>query len=445
MVTPTSSRRTAQLRFLAVIVAVLVVGAALYLGFQHRAGAGTTPTTPGNTAEQSPVTTTPPATSAPSPTQTTPEPLPTVEPVVEPSSFTIAVAGDVLPHIPVHQSAKVQGGYDFSPLLQGISDSITASALALCHLEVPVAAPGQTPSGYPMFAQSPQIVADLADQGWDGCSTASNHSVDQGFSGLARTIDVLEEQGLGFAGTARTEQEDGPQFYVVTHGEYDTVVAHLSYTQWLNGLPVPAGKPFSVNLTDAQQIIQDASQARELADIVVVSVHDGIEYQTQPSQSQLDLAQALADSGQVDLYVGHHAHVPQPIKKLDGGPADLGMWTAYGLGNMISNQSAATCCGAQTSNGLMMFAQVTRDADAPARVTGVTWRALTVDRTAGHRLEDLSAMAKAGAAHGNLSAQQIADRFALVAAAVGDQAPERVETVPDDYQGVRVVPRGSQP
>lgn len=358
-----------------------------------------------------------------------------------PSSFTIAAAGDILPHIPVTLSAKISGGYDFSPLLAGLDPIIEGAALSLCHMEVPLLEEGQKPTGYPLFGSPPQVADALAQQGWDGCSTASNHSVDKGFAGIKSTIDRLESLGMGFSGTARTQAETGPQLYSVKHGEYETVIAHLAYTQWLNGLSLPADAPFAANLTDPESIIADATAAHLVADLVVVSIHDGTEYRTAPNESQVALAQALASSGAVDLYIGHHAHVPQPIELLEGGPRGEGMWTAYGLGNMLSNQSKESCCVPQTSNGLMMLAEVERDGATPARVTGVTWRALTVDRGAKHQLYDLSALAQTNEGAGSLSAAQVQARFKLVQEAVGAQSPEASEVPFDQIDSVAVLPR----
>ena len=239
-----------------------------------------------------------------------------------------------------------------------------------------------------------------------------------------RTLDRFEAQGLGATGTAREAAEDGPQFYTIEHGDYVTRVAHLSYTYGLNGLPMPEGRPFAVNLIDTAQMVADATAARKEADLVVVSVHAGQEYQLAPTTEQVAVSTALAESGQVDLYVGHHAHIPQAITKLDGGPDDTGMWTVYGLGNMLSNQSSE-CCVAATSNGLMMLAEVTSEVDSTTHVTGLSWRALTVDRKAGHKLYDLSALAAQGEAHGKLSAAEIKARYDRVVAAVGTEAPRR--------------------
>ena len=102
--------------------------------------------------------------------------------------------------------------------------------------------------------------------------------------------------------------------------------------------------------------------------------------------------QQLADSGVFDLVIGHHAHVPQPVAHLSGGPRGEGMWVAYGLGNYVSNQDGE-CCSPNTASGLLLTAHVEATGAfpaegrpaGPARVTGVEWTPITVDRWAATR------------------------------------------------------------
>ncbi len=137
----------------------------------------------------------------------------------------------------------------------------------------------------------------------------------------------------------------------------------------------------------------------------------------------------LARSGDVDLVIGHHAHVPQRIDRVGEGPDGDGMWVAYGLGNLLSNQSA-DCCDARTSNGVMLSATVVQRApDEPARVTDVTWTGTTVDTGGDHRVLALPD-ALADPAATTLSAAELEareDREDRVRDAVGDAAPERQE------------------
>ncbi|AEG44007.1 poly-gamma-glutamate synthesis protein (capsule biosynthesis protein) [Isoptericola variabilis J7] len=360
-----------------------------------------------------------------------------------PATFTVLAAGDVLPHTPVLQSAGTAGGgTDFSPLLAGLEAWVTGADLALCHLEVPVAPPGTRPSGYPTFGAPDTLVRDLAEQGWEGCSTASNHSLDRGLAGVVATLDALDAAGLGHVGTARSAEEQArPQLYELARGTRPVTVAHLSATYGTNGLPVPADAPWAVDLIDAAELVRDATAARDAgADLVLVSLHAGVEYTEDLTDQQADVTAELAASGVVDLVIGHHAHVPQRVERLDGGPDGAGMWVAFGLGNMLSNQSAE-CCDARTSNGVLLTATVERPRPAaPARVVDVTWTATTVDRAAGHRLRALPD-ALADPTAGTLDRDELMRREQRVRDAVGTQATERTEPPRPTGEPPAVVPR----
>jgi poly-gamma-glutamate capsule biosynthesis protein CapA/YwtB (metallophosphatase superfamily) len=307
-------------------------------------------------------------------------------------------------------------------------------------MEVPVAPKGRPASGYPLFGTTPQLVKDLAEQGWDGCSTASNHSVDRGYAGVERTLDVFDEEGLGHVGTARSAEEaQAPALYRVTVDGQPTLVAQLSATYGTNGMPVDADKPWSVSLIDTDAIVEQAKAARaDGADIVLVSVHDGTEYRTAPTEHQEKVAAALARSGEVDVIIGHHAHVPQPMTKLDGGPGARGTWVAYGLGNLLSNQSAE-CCAPESSNGLALVAEVTRVAGGPAEVTDMRWVATTVDRVGKHSLHALADIE--GKATGKLSAKEIDRRYDRVRDAVGTDLEELTTPPAKQDSTVKVIAR----
>jgi len=341
-----------------------------------------------------------------------------------PAVFTILGGGDLLLHRSVNNAAATADGYNYSPLLTGLDAWVQGADLALCHLEVPLAPEGVAPSGYPLFGAPAQIIPALAEQGWNGCSTASNHSIDRGLSGLTATLDALDAAGLGHVGTARTQVEaEAPQLYELEREGRTITVAHLSITYGLNGLVLPADTQWAVNLIDVTATIARATAAREAgADLVVVSLHDGIEYRAEPSSPQIATAQALADAGVVDLIFGHHAHVPQRIELLPGGPGDKGMWVAYGMGNLISSQGAH-CCAPETSNGLLITATVVAEPGGPARVTGLEWTGITVDRTAGYLVRVIGE-AIANPAGGTLSPAELANRDARVRAVLGE-AKER--------------------
>ena len=429
-------RRSAVVpRALAALALVAAVGAGAAV-----AGTGLVPWPSGSKqadAQASPgpaehaTTSSPPATPTP-----TPSPTPTPEPD---SELTIVATGDLLTHMAVNTSARDGDGYDFGPLLAPLDDWVAGADLALCHLEVPLVPEGRGPSGFPIFGAPRELAQNLADQGWDGCSTASNHSVDLGFRGVESTLDLLDEAGLGHVGTARSEAEGAaPQVYELERHGRTTRIAHLAATYGTNGMPVDADKPWSVQLIDTEQIVEQATAAREDgADLVLVSIHCCVEYVTEPTDQQVQIGQELADSGVVDLVIGHHAHVPQPVARLEGGPHGDGMWIAYGLGNFLSNQDGA-CCSSRTDSGLWLTAHVRHPDDGPARVSEVEWTAVTVDRRGGHRTH---ALAEIAGGAGSLSAEEVAARHGRVLEAAGDEAPERTEPTEATGPPPVVVPR----
>lgn len=416
-------------------IALVCTAGAVAVASAAPSGTSAAPTVAGtHTAVPAPTPSGPAATIAPTAAPIaaaapTPEPAPPPPPEAD-VELSIVAAGDVLPHLPVLRSARTPDGIDFRRLLAPLDPWVQGADLALCHLEVPVAPPGSAPSGYPVFGAPAELVRDLAGQGWDGCSTASNHAVDRGWPGIGATLDALDAAGLGHAGTARTALEaDQPQLYRLTRAGRTVTVAHLAATYGTNGMPVDPDKPWSVQLLDTEDVVRRAAAARDGgADLVLVSLHWGTEYRTAPTDAQRAVAARLAESGTVDLVIGHHAHVPQPVEQLPGGPDGAGMWVAYGLGNYVSNQDES-CCAADTASGLLLGVQVVaRGADpasgvpaGPPRVTGVTWTPVTVDRRGGHQVHALAQIPQGTA---TLGAAQVADRLARVVTAAGAQAPQ---------------------
>jgi poly-gamma-glutamate synthesis protein (capsule biosynthesis protein) len=141
-------------------------------------------------------------------------------------------------------------------------------------------------------------------------------------------------------------------------------VAFLAYTQTTNGLALP--HPWSVNLAGAERILRDARRARRAgAQVVIVNLHWGTEYRHAPDAFQTGLARRLARSGLITAVVGQHAHVVQPIRRVDG------LWVVFGEGNLLSNQTAA-CCPAATQDGMLVRLHL-RAGPGRARVERITY------------------------------------------------------------------------
>ncbi|MEU8119199.1 CapA family protein [Spirillospora sp. NPDC049024] len=274
------------------------------------------------------------------------------------AQFTVAATGDFLLHrILIDQAAsdargRKRGGYDFMPMLARLNPVISRADLGICHVETPLARRSGPFLGYPAFNSPPQIVDAIRGLGYDSCSTASNHSIDQGEPGVRRTLDALDKAGLRHAGTARSAAEAKQTNLLDVKG---VKVAHLSYTYGTNGIPKPSGKPWLVNDgLDPARILADAARAkRSGADIVMISLHWGEEYQHEATPEQRRLAATLLRSRDVDLILGDHAHVVQPFERING------KWVVYGMGNQVANPVANIQA---THEGLVALVTFTWDA-----------------------------------------------------------------------------------
>ena len=331
---PRRGRRVRRaVAWVAPVALVALVGGGAAYGMSQRAGE------PGVAAVAPSSTTTVGTTRGTTSSSTTTAPPP-------PREGTMAFAGDILIHSEVWHAADTGAGYDFVPMLAPVATQLSAADVAVCHLEVTLARPEDSLSSYPRFRAPLSLAANLASAGFDGCSVASNHSLDFGEQGVAATLGALDEAGLQHVGTARSPEEDArPAAY-----EVDGIrVAQLSYSYGFNGFLEPADKPWLVDQIDPASILADATAARAAgAEVVVVSMHWGNEYTHDVVASQQTVADALAAvPGAVDLIVGHHAHVVQPISRVGD------MWVVWGMGNMLSN-NAPRCCLTDATDGVIV-------------------------------------------------------------------------------------------
>ncbi|MEE8601290.1 CapA family protein [Euzebya tangerina] len=247
-------------------------------------------------------------------------------------AFTLAATGDLLIHSPVRNRAAVADGFDFGPQLAAARADVSAADLGLCHLEVPLDPDGPY-SSYPIFNAPAELARAIAETGWDVCSTASNHSADKGMEGVVATLDALDAAGVEHRGMARSFFE-ALQIRLTEVNDVD--VGLLSATYGLNGLPVPGGNAWSVQLIEPERLLDQARRLRlGGADVVVLSLHWGAEYQHTPTEEQRAIATQLLTDGAIDAIIGHHAHVIQPVEWIEGRPV------VYGLGNFLSAQQQA--------------------------------------------------------------------------------------------------------
>jgi poly-gamma-glutamate capsule biosynthesis protein CapA/YwtB (metallophosphatase superfamily) len=252
-----------------------------------------------------------------------------------PRTATVLGSGDVLIHPPLweqaHADARAAGrrGYDFGPMYASVAPDVRDADLATCEMETPLAPPQGPFVGWPDFSAPPQVLTALKGVGYDSCTTASNHTLDQGYPGLKRTLDELDAAGLRHTGSARSEHEAAtPLIVTLPNG---VRVGQLAYSFNFNGHEPEAGRTWEGNLIDVPTILADAKRMKRAgADIVVVSMHWGVEYEHLATQEQRDQARRLLRSPNIDLILGDHAHVVQPAQKIHG------KWVFYCMGNQIS-------------------------------------------------------------------------------------------------------------
>lgn len=313
-------------------------------------------------------------TSVPMPTPIDIPPTPTSLPI---QSRTLLFSGDVLSHTPVIAQALAYGtntelAYDYRPMFADVASRVSGADLAICVLETPVSDDNIGLDGYPTFEAPRELPDALVAAGYDGCSTASNHSMDRGPGGVRTTLDEMDRVSLGHAGMARSSTEaNQPRMY-----DLDGIsVAHLSYSYSLNGFVLPTEEPWLVNLNNVENILAEATRATSSgADLVVLSIQWGNEYQQEPSAEQELLAEQLTRAGSIDLIVGNHVHVVQPVTTINNVPV------VYGLGNSLSNQSD-NCCRTGTQDGVMIQAAIKGNADLGYRIDELRFAPTWVDRS----------------------------------------------------------------
>ncbi len=255
--------------------------------------------------------------------------------------INLVATGDVMCHTTNFNAAynNETKEYDFTSVFANISKYITKADVAIGNLETTFAGKDRGYTGYPTFNSPSALGVALKNIGIDVLSTANNHSLDKGYTGIVSTLDKLDEIGIDHMGTARSEEEQNKVLVKDVNG---IKIAFLSYTYGTNGIPVPAGKEYSVNLIDKDLILKQINLAKEQnVDIICASMHWGDEYKQKQNKKQEELADYLFQNG-VDIIIGNHAHVIEPMEKrkiaLEDG-TEKEVFVVYALGNFISGQT----------------------------------------------------------------------------------------------------------
>ena len=266
------------------------------------------------------------------------------------SSASMVMVGDALIHGTIYTRANRNAnynGYDFKPMLSHIKEITTNYDLAYYNQETILGGTELGLSTYPLF-NSPYEVGDaFLDAGFNLVSLATNHTIDKGEKGVLNSRKYWNRQENVLAAGSYSSFEERDK--VIINEVNDITYGFLSYTTYTNGLIVPTGKEYLVNVYDKDKVKEDIEKYKDKVDLLIVSMHWGTEYMTYPTNEQKEMAKYLADLG-VDLIIGTHPHVIEPIEYIDD------TLVIYSLGNFISSQ-----VGVERLTGLMLSLNIKKE------------------------------------------------------------------------------------
>jgi len=253
------------------------------------------------------------------------------EPKEENYSFSLVAVGDALIHNGIYNSAYVgNNNYDFKKMFTHIKPIIQQYDLAFYNQETSIGGKDIGVSTYPNFNSPDEIGLDLIDAGFNLINLATNHTIDRGAKAATYSANFWKNQKDVYAVGNYASQEDRDE--VIIKEKNGISYSMLGYTYGTNGIAIPAGKDYLVNVYNYEKAKADIERVRDKVDILIVSMHWGVEYTHTPTAEQKKQAKDLADLG-VDIIIGHHPHVIQPIEFIGD------TLVIYSLGNFISGQN----------------------------------------------------------------------------------------------------------
>ena len=244
----------------------------------------------------------------------------------------LLATGDGLIHSVIFRNYYKNGVYDFTDAVKYVKDIVKDYDIAYYNQETPAGDDSIKYSGYPTFYTPSAYVDAMRDAGFNTISLASNHSLDKGEKGILNTVKYFKTTDTLYSGM--NDSEEMRNNFIIKEKNNITYTM-LSYTTITNGLQVPSGKSYLLNLYDKEQVKKDIEAVRDKVDVLIVAMHWGTEYINMPNEEEKEIAEYLSSLG-VDIVIGNHPHILQPITKIGDSIV------MYSLGNFISNQYGGT-------------------------------------------------------------------------------------------------------
>jgi poly-gamma-glutamate synthesis protein (capsule biosynthesis protein) len=268
------------------------------------------------------------------------------------NKISLLFIGDIMGHDEQIWSAENREThlYNYDDVFQYIKPVIADADIAIANFEVTLGGPPYT--GYPQFSSPDDLAVACKNAGIDYLVTANNHAADRGKKGIISTINKLDSIGIPHTGTFLNSSCRDSLTPLMIH-KNGTSIALLNYTFSTNGIIVP--EPVIVNMLDKELITRDINEAKDKnADIIILFLHWGTEYDTIPSKTQTDLAEYFQSIG-VDMVIGSHPHVLQKMVRTKNNVTGNNDVVIYSLGNFVSNQRKP-----KTDGGSMVRIELTR-------------------------------------------------------------------------------------
>ena len=277
-------------------------------------------------------------------------------PLIE--SITLTAAGDCLMHGPqIRSGLQADGTYRYDHFFAEVKELINEGDYSSIDFEAALAGPESGYTGYPTFNSPDAVATAFKEAGFDLVITANNHSLDRGYKGAMRTLDVLQGADLDTVGTYRNEEEARSFLIKDIRG---IKVAYLAYSYGTNGIPLPQEHPEFFNFLDKDKIEADIKTLRPQVDVLILVLHWGLEYTPRPTQEQILMAHELLETG-ADVILGNHPHVIQTMEMVKEGDKDK--FVIYSMGNFISAQH-----GRERNSGIVLKMKFSKNME-----NGRTW------------------------------------------------------------------------
>lgn len=255
-------------------------------------------------------------------------------------TVTFAALGEALIHRQIYEDALLRRDGSFDFLFEGVADVLADYDLISLHQETVLVDRPEDYGTFPVFGTPVELGQAVIGAGFDIVSCASNHALDKGLSAIDRTAQLYREAGIACLGIQPAA--DGAFRPYETLERNGITLALLSFTQTTNGHALPEEAPYALHtLDDAAAVRRAVEEARVAADAVVVYVHWGTEYQSEPDETQEAWAKHFADWG-ADVVLGTHPHVLQPWGYVTGESGRQAL-VYYSLGNFVSAQTEEAC------------------------------------------------------------------------------------------------------